>query len=503
MKQRPSRIDAGRWILTSALLAGPIRLGLRVLLARILQPVAFGLLSLANSTAISFCGIAGLGLDTAINRYTAENYRRDTPLGRSHAIVILMMTLVASSLFLIVAAWLLPYWGHRIFPNSTPTSTIYLCLWLAWLNIIVTYGANLLNGLQLFREIAVTVFAQTVVTMSGALAGGYFHGVNGAVYGYLFGSVFCIAYYLWILWKFDPQLFHWRGTLQGKDVTGILAFSLPIWLGTLAFGPVMTLAMSFLDQQPGGARELGIFSTANPIRMLLGVLPGIVGPIIGPAIIEEGGKHGQSEVYEKLLKDSLSATSFLTLPILVALLGMRKFIFMVYGSAYDGASDIFIPLVISAGISFIVSPAQYAMLAKNKIWPLQGLAVLNSVLLLSLAYWWVPGNLGLGLGYAVLGAEFLTAIGMQEYCALTGLIPNSLRRPFYGYMGVMLGIVLGFYLAPDIVEQLVSLPAAAALAVVIIRMHPDIVNWLERAAPERFKPAIRRVAALVMRRRSV
>jgi O-antigen/teichoic acid export membrane protein len=498
--QRPSRIEAGRWMLSSTVLAGPIRLAMRVILARILQPVSFGLLCLANSTAISLCGITNIGLDTAVNRYTAENYRRDTPLGRYYAALIFILTLIVSSVFLVTAYCLLPYWSDRIFPHSTPGMTIGLCILLAWLNVLVTYGSNLLNGLQLFRDIALSAFAQTVVTMAGALLGGFLLGTNGAILGYLAGTVFCIAYYLRVLWKFDPQLFRQGGSFQRQDVGQILRFSIPIWLGTLAVAPIMTLAMSLLDRQPGGARELGIFSTANPIRMVLGVLPGIVGPVIGPAIMEEGGHLGNPAAYIKLLKDSLSATSFLTLPVLVVLLGWHHLIFMIYGAAYAGSADIFVPLVTSAAMSFIVSPAQYAMLAKNKIWPLQILACFNSIALLGLAYLWIPTSLGQGLGWAVLVAEVLTAIGMQEYCTWSGVIPGSLRRHFYGYTGILMSILAATCFLPNRILEVVAFPAAAILAVCIVRMNPNIMNWLDRSVPASLRPVLARVAALVVRK---
>src|SRR5258707_386172 len=83
---RAGHIESGRWIFSSSALGSPLRLLMHVCLARLLQPAAFGILGLATSTAISLCGLSTLGLDVGVNRFAAENYRRDPPAGRNYAV---------------------------------------------------------------------------------------------------------------------------------------------------------------------------------------------------------------------------------------------------------------------------------------------------------------------------------------------------------------------------------------------------------------------------------
>jgi O-antigen/teichoic acid export membrane protein len=496
---RSSHTESGRWIFSSSALSGPVRLIMHVLLARLLQPVAFGLLGLANSTAVSLCGLSTFGLDVAANRFTAENYRRDVPMGRYYAILILLSNLCISTLFFAAAFWLMPYWDHRLFPISTSASTVAICLVLGWMHIVTTYGINLMSGLQLFRTIAKATILQNMTTLIAALAGARIWGVNGAISGYCFGSMVCIVYFIRELRTFDPDLFHWRGRFLFRDLRRILGFSIPVWLGGLALGPVMTMSLSLLGRQVGGAHALGVFSTANPLRMLVGVLPGVVGTVMGPAIVEEGGRLGRPASYEKILQDSLVATSFLTLPVLFILIGFRHWIFMVYGRSYAGSSEVFIPLVISAALIFITSPAQFAMLAKNRIWPLQFLGVMDSALLLLLAYCWVPGSLALGLAWAVLCSELITAVCMQEYCIWTGVTPRRLRPVFYGYLAVLAGILIVVWELPPLAQAAMCLPAAVGLALWTIRRHPSIETWLVNVSPAALKPAVRRGLNLGMK----
>jgi O-antigen/teichoic acid export membrane protein len=493
---RPSHTESGLWIFTSSVFSGPIRLLMHVLLARLLQPVAFGLLGLANSTAVSLCGLSTMGLDVAANRYSAENYRRDASRGRYYAILIYISTLCISAVFFVAASWLIPYWDHRVFPISTRSSTVSFCLLLGWTNAIATYGINLVSGLQLFRVIATSTILQNVVTLVAAFAGGAIWGINGAIAGYWLASVVCIIYFVRELRKFDPELFRWQGALHFQDFLQIMRFALPVWLGGLAIGPVMTLSMSLLSRQVGGPHALGVFNTANPLRMIVGLLPGIVGTVMGPAIMEEGGRLGRPAIYEKLLRDSLIATSFLILPVLSLLIGFRPWIFMVYGHAYAGSSDIFVPLVFSVALTFIVSPTQFAMLAKNKIWPLQFLGIMDSLLLLLLAYWWVPGSLGQGLAWAVLSAELTTAVGMQEYCIWAGVTPRSLRPIFYSYVGVLAAMLLFARQLSPLAQAVLSLPVSLGLAVWIIRRHPSTESWLVNASPAALKSIVRRVLDL-------
>jgi O-antigen/teichoic acid export membrane protein len=493
INNRSSHTESGRWIFSSTALGSPIRLLMHVCLARLLQPAAFGILGLATSTAISLCGLSTLGLDVGVNRFTAENYRRDPPAGRNYAVHIFFSLLTISTFFFLSAFGLLPYWRGHIFPVSTPHLTICICLLLGFTHVIATYGVNLLNGLQLFRVIATSIVLQNVVTLVAAMAGAAMWGDNGAIAGYWIASLFCIGYFAWELYRFDPQLFKWNGSILPKDLFHVFRFSVPVWLGSLAMGPAITYSMSILSRQPGGAIALGIFTTANPLRILVGVLPGIVGTVMGPAILEEGGRLGHPAAYERHLQDSLIATSFLTLPVLSVLLGFRSWIFLIYGRSYIGSSEVFVPLAVCVALSFIAAPAQFAMLAKNKIWPLQFLGIMHSILILTLALLWVPGHLGQGLAWALLAAELVTAISMQEYCIITGVTPTSLRPIFYAFIALLSALYMAVLSLPQVAFAVLSIPASLVLAFWIIRRHPSTETWIVNASPAALKPRVRQV----------
>ncbi|MFA5976136.1 MAG: oligosaccharide flippase family protein [Elusimicrobiota bacterium] len=490
---RLGRVQSSRWILAATVITRPIQLFMNVVLARLLEPVGFGLLGLANSTAVSFTGIAGFGLDAAVNRFSAEYYWRDTPTGRYFISLIMGIFFLISTTFFLTLAWLIPHWGVRFFPSTTPLIIIGLCLLLGWLNGLLTNGFNLLTGLQLFDAAASFSILQSVLMFGATLFLGWRWGPTGAIAGYLVAAIGCILFITWKLWRFDRKMFQLDVSLDIRYLKEIFGCAFPAWLGYLTFNPITTLTLAMLDHYPGGAFQLGMFQTANGLRMVLAVLPGVVGAIIAPAIFEEGGRLGRPDAYEKLLRNSLVAFSFLTLPLLTFLLFWRSWIFLIYGTHYLGSCELFVPLVAGVCVSLVSSPAQFALVAKNRMWHLQGIGVLKAVTLFVGAYLLLPRFLAYGLGWTFLASELVFAVCLYEFGIYWGVLPSSIRAPFYKFLAMIMVILLAGLWLPRPVAHALSLPVSMGLAALLVRRYPKVANWIVQMAPLAFRPKVEKM----------
>lgn len=494
--QRPSIAHSSRWVFAGTILSKPIQLFTTVLIARSLGPAGFGVFGLATSMAITLSLVAGLGLGDASYKYVAEYYRKDKVKGRQFAAVIIWSaTSLATVVF--VALWLgRSLWVSWIFPAPTTNAIVGLCLCLAWTNLIFALLIGVFSGLQRFREFAIMNLLQATAVAGFVLVLG-FYGSEGALLAYVGGSSLCLFWGAIKLWLMDGAIFSWPGWNAFSQLKTVLRFSAPIWVGAFALTPVITFAFAFLAHQPNGEHQLGIFNTANGLRVLVLILPGVISVVITPALIEEGGALGDHRAYSQLLEKAFSSLAFLTIPLLILSLFLSDLLFLVYGKAYGEAFRLFMPLTASAAIAAIGAPIITVMMAKNRTWISLGFGMIKSLLLVVLTLLVVPGYLGWGLAWAFFFSEIAYYVLAVEFCQRTGAVSSFFRRAFYSTcLGVGLILALSLYL-PAVVRWAIALPLTLASLFFLLRGKSEIGNWIAQLAPVKLRPGTQRLMRLI------
>ncbi len=478
------------------ILSKPIQLFTVVLIARSLGPASFGVFALATSVAITLSLVTGLGLGDASYKYVAEYYRRDTKQGAQFAAVIVWSATVFATV-LFVALWVgRSLWVSRIFPAETTNAMVSLCLCLAWTNLIFALLIGVFSGLQRFREFAIMNLLQAMAVAALVLMLG-FYGIEGALLAYVGGSTLCLVWGATKLCLIDGAIFSWPGWNAFSRLKIILTCSAPIWLGAFALTPVITFAFAFLAHQPNGQDQLGIFNTANGLRALILILPGVISVAMTPALIEEGGALGDPRAYRQLVENAFSSLIFLTIPLLILTLFLSDLLFLVYGKAYGQAYRLFMPLAASTAIAAIGAPLITVMMAKNRTWISFGFAVLKSLALVVLTLLVVPSYLGWGLVWAFFFSEISYYVLTVEFCKRTGDIPSFFRRTFYWVcLGVGMILSLSLYL-PAVVRWAAALPLALASLLLLLRGKSEIGNWIAQFAPARLRPGTQRLMRLI------
>ena len=493
---RQSIAKSTQWVLVGKVLATILQMVTNVFLARKLGPTEFGTFGLVNSIAITLSGIAGLGMSDAAYKFVAEYFARDRQRGEHYLRVILWTQLLLGSVF-IAGAWLSHgYWEARVFPGAVSLKMVGLCLLLAWVNVFISFLLATLSGLQLFREVNLLSVLQYVVIISVVLWAVRW-GAGGAVSAYLLGAVAVLGGGGFILAREGAAVFRPPALRDFADLRQVLPFSAPSWGTFWVVGPLITAASVYLASTPDGAHQLGLFNTANTLRSLIMFLPASIAPVIGTAIVQEGGVLGDPESYRRLLMNSYAALSFLGLGVLIVFLFAGDLAFKVYGKDFSGAYKAFIPLAVAGAITSLLPPLNYSLLAKSKMFWLLGLMFVKASLLFGLTKLLATDYGALGLAWATLAAEFLFCALNVEVGVWTKILPSVTRYIIYA-LCLAFGLLLTLaWVLPEKGRWAVALPLCLLSMVVVLHLHPPLAEQLTGAAPGFAKPFVRRSLRLM------
>ncbi len=463
--------------------------------ARMLGPEKFGLVGLATSSAITLYGMANLGLAEAGNKFVAEYYGGDAEkASRYSSMIILLVT--ALSLVLFGAMWLLrAQWTEKIFPAGTPALTIAFCLCLAWLNLVFATLVGVISAVKLFREVTVLNMLQIIAlaVVGGLLVRG---GTNGALLAYLVSFAFAIIVAVGILWTFDSRLLRIRRFLTTTDLKRVFHFSSPVWLAALTLNPAITLSYAFLATQSGGSHELGLFNTANGLRLLMVILPGVLMVVVSPSLIQQGGELGNPIAYEELVKKSFLAVVFLTLPLVIPLILLNDLIFRIYGPEFHDSARLFILLIAAAAIAAVGTPLISVLIAKSKTWWSLGFGLAKSVVLIVLTVWLVPRLLAVGLSWGIAVSEVFFYVVALEFCIAIHAVPKSIRTIVYGSGFAICLVAVVAFLAPQTIRVILTIPLTYLTTAFLVRMNPSLADWLTDLAPVSLRVHARRLIGL-------
>ena len=492
----PSITNSSKWVLAGTFLSKPIQLATNVFLGRILGPAGFGVMGLATSMAVTLSLIAGLGLGDAAYKYVAEFYRADRTQGTRLAAVIVWSTAVFSAAFFLVLWLLRGRWTRMVFPPYIPAKVIGLCLCLAWLNLMFAVLAGIFTGLQRFREFTILNLLQAAAVACFAVLLGLW-GTSGALLAYVIGSALGVTWAVWILLRTDRALLWWPSLSAFRELKRMLNFSAPIWISSFSLTPVITLTFIILARMPGGDYQLGLFNTANGLRMLIVILPSVIATVIAPALIQEGGAKGNREAFGSLLDKSFSALALTTIPLLILCLFLSDLLLSIYGKAYAGSFRLFMPLVAAAGIGAIGAPLITVMLAKNKTWWSLLFGSLKSLLLLLLCWLWVPTHLAMGLAWAFAVSEATFYMVALEFCTRAGALSSAVRSGFYSSTIAIGGLLVLALWLPDVVRWLSAVPLTAAVFIFILRSHRDLAKSLPNMVPAVLQPSAQHLLSFI------
>lgn len=280
------------WSIVAAFTSQGSQLMASLVVARILGKTGFGEFGMILSTVAMFGVFAGLGLGLTATKHIAEFRSRD-PIRAGHVISLsLISALISAGSVSMIVFLISPYLaGHTIRAPHLVTELRVGC-GLLFFNTLIGVQLGVLCGFEAFRTIAKVNLFRGLLTFPLVVLGVYFWGVLGAVSGMVCAMA---AGSLINYFALQRETYRANITIPYRGISSQLhllwRFSLPAFLSGAMVGPVKWAANALLVNQVGGYAELGIFTAATQIQILLQGIGTKVGGALLPILASGDAKQ--------------------------------------------------------------------------------------------------------------------------------------------------------------------------------------------------------------------
>ncbi len=372
---RIERSDIGRrltrgslWSLVGLLASRGLNMAAMILLARILGKIEFGEIGVVQTTLGMVQTLAGFGLGYAATKYVAE-FRASDKNKAGRIIAFCNLSAVATGAFMAVVFFLLAPW---LAVHALAAPNLSRPLQVSSLLLLVTTVAGtqtgILAGFEAFKPIARMSFVSGSLSLPLIAGGGWFFGVEGAVWGMILGNVLN-----WLLNHHNLRraairsgIFISRnGCWQERRI--LWHFGLPAILGGTLSSVAAWVCSVMLVNRPGGYAEMGYYNAANQWFSALLFLPGVLGQAAIPVLSEQIGRRDLMRT-RKILLYSVKVNLSLIVPLVLLGSLLSPWIMGFYGKDFGGAWATLVLALLTAGIVAFQAPAGQIMTASGRMW---------------------------------------------------------------------------------------------------------------------------------------
>lgn len=397
-----------------------------ILLARMLGKEIFGELGMIHSTLLTLASIAQVSTGLTATKYIAEFRGIDkTRAGKVLGLcsVLTVATGIAATVLLLISA---PWMAEHILKAPHLAVSLGISAAFVLFSVMNGYQIGALAGLECYRSIsiygALLGGLHLIICSVGALLGG----LDGALLGIVVSAILRWAVYANVLRheasKQDISLRR-RGWAEERNI--LWGFTLPAALSGLTTLPAIWGGNALLVRQLDGYAEMGIYSAAMSLRMIVLFLPALLnGVAISLINNHKGNRDNHSLETMFVLNLKLTAVVAFFGATLLWLWGEPAL--KIFGSDFYG-ENIKLMLVLMS-ISVVVESigiAVYQLIQSyEKMWAsFFAIAIPRDILIVATAYFLTPiyGAAGLA-GAMTIGAlwAFFIKIGLVYKMKLYG-----------------------------------------------------------------------------------
>jgi stage V sporulation protein B len=312
-----------------------------VLIARLLGPEGYGMAATGLALFNLLVGATSYGLSGAVTRHVAKYMA----LGRSGAV---REVLHISMKYLVLLAFMFSFAvmvlaepiATNIYGNPGLTNLFRVVALIIPIGAIFYGFIGIFQGFQRMKYIFYIDFASMALRLSIAVALvllGYF--ATGALIGVGSGVLFSLLLGFGLLYKTLP-----KGTSREKEKTPelskeIVSFAIPAWLGSI-MGVFIASYGTLLLGSLAGMQNVGYYSVALGITLILTYLPTAVGAALFPAV-SEFWTRGDRKSLINAARASVKLISFGLIPLVVILLIFPEFIIkLFFGAEFIAGADV-------------------------------------------------------------------------------------------------------------------------------------------------------------------
>lgn len=449
------------WIGTGTIAARLIRAGLLVVVARLLGAAEFGVFSYALSFAAFFTVFVDLGINGVVVRESS----RDVALQGTY---VSTGTVIKLAMYGIVAVLML-FVGPFIVKDPVVRTLMPILVFLVGFDSFKDFGASLSRAWEKMQiEAGVHIFTNIAITILSIGALFVFHTSRAILIGYTIGVFAGMLFAFYPLWG---RIREYARTFSARLILPILASS---WL----FGMLNLMAVVQLNTDVimiGWFRsivEVGYYSAAQKIILMVYLIPGIVGVALFPKMVKSGGDRAYLGMIVDTVLEMMHACA-VPLTVGAVLLG-SGIMTLVYGPAYaPGISSFiimsmtFIPVFISGILSYVI----FAIHEERKFLPYIIMGIFGNFVfnLLFIPPWGIAGSSLSTLLNQIIITTYL-------YFAVRKSVPiHFARHSGNSFAGAALMGAVIFGLARLHVPTLIVIAIGAAVYIGFLYIRKDAV----------------------------
>jgi len=407
------------WNLIGTAASRLITMAIAVVTARLLGKAGFGELAMIQSTIGLLGTFFGYGLGLTTTKYVAELKEKDPD--RAGRIIALthLVALIFAGLMALVCLASAPWLAQETMNAPQLAGELKIGAAVIFFSILFGVQTGTLSGFQAFRTIARINFLQSLFSVPLALVLIYFWGLKGAVIflaastliGVLFSSQALACEYS--LAGLKPSS---RGSWVWAERRVLWKFSLPATLSCAMVPPVVWAANAILVNQPNGYAELGLFNVANQFRMIIMLIPNILGMVTMPLLSEIHGQNDR-EFFARAVNLNLRTVWSMGLALGFLVIGISPWLMDLFGSEFQGGRAILLVIVCVAVLDLANYTIGHVLVGAGRMWVGFLMNLGRALFLLPCAAFLTPSMGAMGLALAYLIAYFFHTLWVMLYTA--------------------------------------------------------------------------------------
>jgi O-antigen/teichoic acid export membrane protein len=336
--------------------------------ARFLGKQGFGELGMVTSTVGVLGSFAGFGIGLTANKYVAE--LKESEPDRAGRIIALSNTLALFSGILLALTCILiaPWLAQKTLNAPHLTTMLQVGALIIPASALLGVQTGTLSGFQAFREITWINFRQGLLVLPLTISLVYSLGLLGAVLSLAItpaAGMVMAARTLRRLYANCGMVINYRQGWREKRI--LWDFTLPGVLSVNLINPVTWSANAILVNQPNGYSEMGLFNMANQLRMLIMLLPNIIGMVTVPLLSEIHGKQDPGYFAQVANLNVKTIWSFI-LPAGLLAIGFSSWLVGLYGPQFQSGRPVFALMVCASILTVVNGTIRQSLIAAGNMW---------------------------------------------------------------------------------------------------------------------------------------
>jgi O-antigen/teichoic acid export membrane protein len=371
-----------------------------------------GELGIVQSTVGMFSVFAGLGLGLAATKHVAE-HRVGNPVLVGETIGLLSLVSWGSGLMMtLVILFLAPWLARHSLAAPQLAPELQSGSLLLLFGVINGVQTGILSGFEAFKSIAKINVICGLANFPIMVAGAYFGGLPGAVWGLVASlALNCGLNFLAV---------RREATAAGTVITYrrvhkhwplLWQFGLPGMLSGLISGPVNWGTSTLLVNQSGGYAEMGILNATNSWYQAVGFLPGLLGQVLLPILAAYSAAKNRAGL-NRALVTATWVNIVLVFPVIVIGSVFSPFIMGLYGPGFADGWPVLVITMFTAGVMMVQGPITDRLIATSKMWVYFLAHIIWASVYITGCYFWVPTYGSTGLAFSRLVALTVNGAGI-------------------------------------------------------------------------------------------